>query len=80
MLNDRVDMIDCRTIKRINFIDLTFHSVTWIKNLHALHLDEWRFLLVKRASLKIIRKISFHVSGGQSGPFGRTVRGLLFFT
>jgi hypothetical protein len=26
---------------------LTFHSATWIKDLHALHLDEWRFLLVK---------------------------------
>jgi hypothetical protein len=47
MLNDRVDRIDSRTIKRIKFIGLTFHSATWIKNLHALHLDEWRFLLVK---------------------------------
>jgi hypothetical protein len=58
---------------------LTFHNATWIKNLHASHLVEWRFLLVKRASLKIIRKISFQVSGGQSGPLGRTVHGLLNF-
>jgi hypothetical protein len=29
--------------------------------------------------LKIKRKTSFLVSGGQSGPFGRTVRGLLVF-
>jgi hypothetical protein len=63
----------------INFIGLTFHSATWIKNLHALHLDEWRFLLVKRASLKILRKTSFQVSGGQSGPLGRIVRELLIF-
>jgi hypothetical protein len=47
--------------------------------LHSLHLDEWQFLLVKRVSLKIIRKISFQESGGQSGPLGRTVRGLLIF-
>jgi hypothetical protein len=26
---------------------LTFHSVTLIKNLHVLHLDEWRFHLLK---------------------------------
>jgi hypothetical protein len=47
MLNDRVDRIDSRTIKRVNFIGLTFHSATLIKILYALHLDEWRFLLVK---------------------------------
>jgi hypothetical protein len=47
MLNDQVDRIDSRTIRGINFIGLTFHSATWIKNLHALHLDEWRSLLVK---------------------------------
>jgi hypothetical protein len=35
--------------------------------------------LGKRVSLKIKRKTSFLVSGGQSGPFGRTVRGLLVF-
>jgi hypothetical protein len=48
MLNDRVDRIDSRTIKRDQFHWLDFpYSATWIKNLHALHLDEWRFLLVK---------------------------------
>jgi hypothetical protein len=31
----------------VNFIGLTFHSATLIKKLRALHLDEWRFLLVK---------------------------------
>jgi hypothetical protein len=34
--------------REINFIGLTFHSTTLIKNLHALHLDEWRFHLIKR--------------------------------
>jgi hypothetical protein len=47
MLNDRVDRIDSRTIKRGQFIGLTFHSATLIKNLHALHLNEWRFFLIK---------------------------------
>jgi hypothetical protein len=31
--------------------------------------------LSKRVSLKILRKISFQVLGGQSGPLGRIVRG-----
>jgi hypothetical protein len=35
--------------------------------------------LGKRVSLKILRKISFQVLGGQSGLLGRTVRRLLFF-
>jgi hypothetical protein len=65
--------------REINFIGLTFLSATWIKDLHALHLDGWRFLFVKGVSLKIIRKTSFQVSGRQSGPLGRTVRGLLVF-
>jgi hypothetical protein len=47
MLNDRVDRIDSRTIKRDQFHWLDFPYATWIKNLHALHLDEWLFLLVK---------------------------------
>jgi hypothetical protein len=35
--------------------------------------------LGKRVSLEILRKISFQVLGGQSGPLGRTVRGFLIF-
>jgi hypothetical protein len=35
--------------------------------------------LGKRVSSKILRKISFQVLGGQSGPLGRTVRGFLIF-
>jgi hypothetical protein len=64
MLNDRVDRIDIRTIKR-DFIGLTFHSATWIKNLHALHLDEWRFLLVKN-----LKKKQFSVRGSSQGTQG----------
>jgi hypothetical protein len=47
MLNDRVDRIDSRTIKRDQFHWLDFPWCHLDQNLHALHLDEWRFLLAK---------------------------------
>jgi hypothetical protein len=49
--------------------------------LHALHLDEWQFLLVKRVSLKISRKTSFAKNlADNPGPWGgRSVGCCLFY-
>jgi hypothetical protein len=51
---------------------LTFHSSTWIKNLHALHLDEWRFLLVKGFYYHFIENLKKNQFSGVE----RTVRAL----
>jgi hypothetical protein len=79
MINGQIDRIDSRTIKRDQFHWLDFHSATLIKNLHALHLDEWCFQKDKSVSLKILRKVSFQLWGAQSGPLGRMVCGPLKF-
>jgi hypothetical protein len=54
----------------VNFIGLTFHSVTLIKNLHALHLDEWRFHLVKGFHWKSLEKSVFTCWVDSAGPWG----------
>jgi hypothetical protein len=48
MINDRIDRIDSRAIKRDQFHWLDFPYATLIKNLHALHLDDWCFQKIKR--------------------------------
>jgi hypothetical protein len=54
----------------VNFIGLTFHSATLIKNLHALHLDEWRFHLIKRFCWKSWEKSVFNCGVDSLGPWG----------
>jgi hypothetical protein len=54
----------------INCIGLTFHSATLIKNLHALHLDEWRFQKIKRFHWKFWEKSVFYCGADSPGPWG----------
>jgi hypothetical protein len=59
---------------------MTFHSATWIKSLHALHLDEWRFLLVKGFHWKSKEKQFFWHLADSPGPSGgRSVSGWFLF-
>jgi hypothetical protein len=79
MLNDWVDRIDSRTIKRDQFHWLDFPCCHLDQKFACIAFRWVAISLGKKGFIENHKKISFQVSGEQSGPSGRTVRGLLVF-
>jgi hypothetical protein len=79
MQNGRINRIDSRTIKRDQLGWLDVYIVP-LGSYFACIAFRWvAFSKDKNILLKFLRKLSFLLWGGQSGPLGRTVRGLLRF-
>jgi hypothetical protein len=79
MQNEWINRIDSRTIKRDQLGWLDTSIVPLESYFACIAFRCVAFSKVKEVLLKILRKVSFLLWGGQSGPLGRTVRGLLRF-